>query len=305
MFEEASPEHQKVVLQYMIRAVGPAEAADDLLVPGTNADYEDKDRLVDVLRQNERAEIARSPKQKYKSNLYFQIAMCYFMGLGTKIDAVEGLKYLAIAAKNFVRRAMFMFSSVEASTGTGHVPHMPDRLFLSIAYLNDSTESIDPLKRSYPSLLAILKMIRSERNLSLYQTICNETGNIQEKGDQCLDSRSQKILELIESEDVDALQQLLKGDPLCASEIKNGLSPLHALSLISDEVAMQMATMLLTVGASLDACSYESMTTSKNRLSIRHLALKVFIWVIDMVVHPDKLPKIQKMIIFDRLLEPR
>jgi ankyrin repeat protein len=271
LFDEASDEHKQVVLQYMVKAAGPPEAADNLLIPGTESDYQEKDRLLNLLWQNTRAENACSPKQKYQSNLYYQIAMCYFMGLGTKIDEVEALKYLAMAAKTFARRAMFMFTSVEASTNAAPIPHMPYQLLLSIAYLNDSTESVDLLKKSYPSLLAILKTIRFEKGLSLHRTICNETADIHGVASTGPPARSDDIFELINSEDVDALQQLLNDDPSLASERNYGLSTLHALSLISDEVAMQMATVLLTAGASLDTFSYEShQPFGKNRFGIGH-----------------------------------
>ena len=48
--------------------------------------------------------------------------------------------------------------------------------------------------------------------------------------------------------------------------VKCGLSTLHALSLISDSIATEMAIPLLRAGASLDTTSYEVRKPSKNRL---------------------------------------
>jgi ankyrin repeat protein len=270
LLAKASGKHQKTVLQYMIKAAGPPEFANDLLISGRESDYAEKDRLLNLLWQNARAEKARSPTQKYKSNLYFQIAMCYLMGLGTKINEVEALKYLAIAAKNFAWRAMFMHTSVESSTDAAPTRDMPRRLFLCVAYLNDITLSVDPLKTSYPSLLVILKTIRFEKGLPLHRTICQDSSVI--RGDDRTNAlaESNDIFALIDSEDVDAVRHLLNDDPSLASEKQCGLSTLHALSLISDGVAAQMAIALLTAGASLDVTSYESILPWKNRLSVGH-----------------------------------
>ena len=73
----------------MIEVAGPPNLVKSVLQTGTDADYVDPVRLKRVLRANVDIMSSASradPNDYYARCLHFQIAICLFLGIGSRVD---------------------------------------------------------------------------------------------------------------------------------------------------------------------------------------------------------------------------
>jgi ankyrin repeat protein len=252
------------VLEYMMKVAGQPKLSDSKLIAGTDADYLDETRLQNLLEKNLEVELSMDTEETYHREVHYQIAMCYFMGHGSKVNEIQALSYLASAAMGFVRRAMFMYTSVEASTEVIVDIQIPYRLLLCYAYMFDSTESCEVLRTQFPKTLEILRDLRSP----LSMTICRpaEEDKIDKNEEKSVPEAD--IFSLIESEDIQGVKSALQSDEVAQTETEYGMTTLHALSLISDNNAATLAPCFLEKGADLSKEVTETGFAWKNRVGL-------------------------------------
>ena len=247
--------------------------------PGSEHEYEDPYLLWLLICHNDTALDSVPDGEHYQRVLHYQIAACLFQGHGAKVDEGVALEYLASAALGGIKRAMYMLQQVEASCGI-RLPHdFPRMLFLILGHLNGSSEASDILRDTKPKVYNTAQLLL---NLIRWEGLGQEVPYLRlvllpdceamrdEENSLSLDIRCAKgdpdYFLAIENEQVAVVETLASQgtDPTVLNH--SGLSVLHTLSLISDEVSAKLADTLVAAGAKISCESMEPFAFWKNRV---------------------------------------
>lgn len=272
----------------MVKIAGPPVLAQELLPQarqGTDIDFRDEKSLLEAVMQTLEAMGKVPENETYWRKLHFQIAVCYLLGYGTIIDETRGVAFLASAAFGLVDRAMHMFISIERSCAQSSSFEFPRLLSLAL-YCCGFLDNADILRSEHPGITQVMEAIHSkisnpeldpstslERQGSGHDadSALQQIGDVLESKGDLWDLRpvekDPKIFSVIFSGDIRVLQELLRNGADPNQLNRTGLSPLHALTLIEDNVAAEMARLLLESGADATIEVEEPFVHPKNRLN--------------------------------------
>ena len=265
----------------MIQVAGPPNLEKSVLQAGSDADYSEPQRLQQLLVSNfEALSRARTvdADSYYAKCLHFQTAICLLRGIGSRIDEGLALRYLASAALGGLKRSISMFCSIEDSCAQRLAVDLPRRLFLALGHFAGSLEASDYLQRWNLQTYHIVReaeKLQEDRVRHAFEQCERSTSPEPEFMQTLVDSLDKMFLSggsdlfrVIAAEDFDALESFLCRDSQVKVINHAGLAPLHAVTLISDEVAAKMASLLITHGADVDADASEPMGDWKNRKTL-------------------------------------
>lgn len=249
------------------------------LVAGTESDYEAPFPLWMLILRNEEGLDSVGDDGYYRRVLHFQIASCLLEGKGSKVDEVHALDYLASAALGGIKRAMYMFHQIEASSGSSFHSPLPRKLFLVLGHLNGCSEASDALRNTEPAVYSVAQLLVNLIHWSdlgkdvpgLLVVLPPQSSAMQDNTTGLSkDVRALKgdpeLFGAIENGEVAVVERLLKQgvDPHALNHC--GMSALHALTLIGDEVAAKMVGPLVQAGADLSREFTEPHAYWKNRV---------------------------------------
>lgn len=249
------------------------------LVAGTDADYKAPFSLWMLILRNEEGLDSVDDDEYYRRVLHFQIASCLLEGKGSKVNEVRALDYLASAALGGIKRAMYMFHQIEASSGSSFNFPLPRKLFLVLGHLNGCSEASDILRYTEPAVYGVAQLLV---NLIHWSDLAEDVPGLlvvlppQSRAMQdnmtglSKDIRALKgdpeLFDAIENGEIAVVEGLLKQgfDPNALNHC--GMSTLHALTLIEDEVAAKIVSALVQAGADLSREFTEPHAYWKNRV---------------------------------------
>ena len=278
-FSKRSDLHQQLTLQHMSVVSGGPLLNKTPLVAGTDSDYEAPFPLWRLILRNEEGLDSVDDDEYYRRVLHFQIASCLLEGKGTKVNEVRALDYLASAALGGIKRAMYMFHQIEASSGSSFHSPLPRKLFLVLGHLNGCSEASDALRDTEPAVYGVAQLLVNlihwsdlgkdfpgllvvfpPQSSAMQDTMTGLSKDVRAlKGDP-------ELFVAIENGEVAVVERLLKqGFDLHALN-HCGMSALHTLTLIDDEVAAKMVGPLVQAGADLSREFTEPHAYWKNRI---------------------------------------
>ena len=249
------------------------------LVAGIDSDYEAPYALWKLILRNDEMLTSANEDEYYRRVLHYQIASCLLEGIGSKVDEACALDYLASAALGGIKRAMYMFHQIEASSGFSFDSPIPRKLFLVLGHLNGCSEASDILRKTDPAAYSVAQILV---NLIHWSDLMEDVPGLLVVLPPQSDAMQDDTTRL--SKDVRAVE----GDPELFGAIENGelvtvemlreegidpnvlnhcgMSVLHTLTLIGDEVAATMAGPLVQAGADLSHEIVEPHAYWKNRV---------------------------------------
>ncbi len=288
-FEKRTNGHRKLTLDYMRKVAGPAllDRSPILGIPQDNLG--DPETLAMVVNQAlDISERLHTIDDYYNRSLHFQLATCYFRGLGTKINEHDGLKYLASAALGGVRRARNMYCSVEASCKEALDVPLPRQLFLVLADVDGCSEASLILQANFPDTFRALKAISDPffRLLRILYVADIETDSIESdqnpfhEDPEATESRdnNKSLYKAILEENADDVVALCGTDRRHDALNSSDNRTLHSLTLVDDNFAAHMAGHLLAAGATTDVEAIEIYDHGKSRVA--HGRMTPLVWAV-------------------------
>ena len=269
----------------MVDVAGPPNLAKSELHVGINADYADPVRLKQLLKTNldTLASVSLADSNDYYARcLHFQIATSLFHGIGSRITEDLALQYLASAALGGLKRSISMYCLVENSCPQAQdlALKVPRDLFLTLGHLEGSFESTDYLRASDLQLFHVAKeaerLFEAEIRHLFTQDDVSVMASSPKIWESFIDSLDKialtagdsELFAAIAAEDLEALQSVCGRNPAVEVLTHSGLTPLHALTLIDDNVAAKMASPLISLGADSESNASEPRGDWKNRTSL-------------------------------------
>lgn len=243
-----------------------AKGSDEALSMGTECLTMSSPNFDEVLDSNHAThllEIMRHIEDGHGSQarLAFNIAMSHCFELGTQLDESELVKWLYIAAQRGHAHALWMAPLIQSSYECPEHQHLRD-LCLVVGACIGSKPSLSVLRTQEPKLYkATLTAIQQRSRPDL-----NEDGSIWMFMDflhsPLLDPCTFELMDALRTHNVDRARVLLNDDSTDASIVDDaGRGVLHALTLLEDEKAEDLAKLCCVRGANLSLSATDNERT--------------------------------------------